>query len=95
MNALVSIFLSFNKDGQLQRMGRESQTESLSCRYTDDFYIMKSNIDKRFHQDGNVAFFLEQYHSSAVTIVSSNDIPLVTSCLSYLRGKELQKVIIT
>lgn len=33
LNAFVSMFLGFNKDGQLQRIGRESQTESLSCRY--------------------------------------------------------------
>ena len=49
----------------------------------DDFYMMKSNIDKRFHQDENVAV---RHHSSAVTIVSSNDIPLVTSCLCESQG---------
>lgn len=53
--------------------------------------MMKSNIDKRFHQDGNVAFFLVQYLSSAVTIVSSNDIPLVTSCLYESQGESATK----
>lgn len=38
---------------------------------------------------------LPPHHGSAATIVSSNDIPSVTSCLNSLRGMALQKVIIT
>ena len=36
-------------------------------------------------------FFLVQYHSSAVTIVSSNDIPPVTSCLYESQGGSATK----
>ena len=56
--------------------------------------MMKSNIDKRFHQDGNVAFFFFlqlQYINSAVTIVYSNDIPPVTSCIYEYQGGSATK----
>lgn len=41
----------------------------------------------------NAAFFFlsVQYHSSAVTIVSSNDIPPVTSCLYESQGERATK----
>ena len=97
LNALVSVFLVFNNDGQLQRMGHEFWVSAADMLWQDidDFYMMKSNIDKRLCQHENVAFFLVQYHSSTVTIVSSNDIPPVTSCLYESQGEVLQKVIIT
>lgn len=58
LNAVVSVFLGVNKDGQPQRIGHEFQSESQKrCYKTLMIFIMKSDIDKRFYQDGSVAFF--------------------------------------
>lgn len=56
-----------------------------------DSLDLKSNIDKKlFLGESNVASFWA-HHSGAATIVFSNDIPLVTSCLYKSHGGSATK----
>jgi len=56
----------------------------------DDFYMMKSNIDISPGLESSL-FYPVQNHSSSVTIISSNDIPQVTSCLYKSHGGSATK----